>query len=61
MQMQATKRPREETAKAGTERQAKRERGEEEEEEMEIDEDEEGGKPGLSFTIFSCTRSFTES
>jgi len=45
MQMQASKRPREETAKGGAERQAKRGRSEEDEEEMEIDEDEESGKP----------------
>jgi hypothetical protein len=61
MQMQASKRPREETAKGGAERQAKRGRSEEDEEEMEIDEDEESGKPGLPLTIFSCTYLFTES
>ncbi|KAF8741110.1 hypothetical protein AX14_005713 [Amanita brunnescens Koide BX004] len=43
-----SKRPRDETAKVGAERQVKREKGEEEDdddEEMEIDDDEEGGKP----------------
>lgn len=43
----------------GVERQAKREKGEEDEEEMEIDDDEEGGKPGLSLTIYSSTCPFT--
>ena len=45
----------------GVERQSKREKGEEDEEEMEIDDDEEGGKPGLSLTIYSSTYPFTES
>jgi hypothetical protein len=57
--VQTSKRQREDTVKVGVERQAKREKGEEDEEEMEIDDDEEGGKPGLSLTIYSSTCPFT--